>query len=181
MVEAGSEHVRQRLEGTDVAAEVAAVVAFAAAADPGRPFQTLALALALGEFRLLALQLGRQLEDLCLHAFDGLFARCFELRNLWIFLAVWRCKKADTVAVAEFAEDFLRDFFDLKAVLFQNAIREGLHSGLMQLPDKTMTAREAQIQIEQMLRILGPGVIGRTKSEQLDPIISRTFASATSA
>lgn len=54
-------------------------------------------------------------------------------------------------------------------------IREGLYAGLMEMPEKTMTAYEVQKYAEQIMRVLGPGVIGRDKTEKLDPIISRTF------
>lgn len=58
---------------------------------------------------------------------------------------------------------------------FHEIIKEAFHSGLLQLPEKQMTAREAQIRLELMMRVLGPGVIGRYKSEFMDQVIGRSF------
>ena len=54
-------------------------------------------------------------------------------------------------------------------------IQEAFHAGLLQLPEKEMTAQEAHLRIQLMMRVLGPGVLGRHKSEFLDPTISRAF------
>lgn len=66
--------------------------------------------------------------------------------------------------VAEVEEEKMRD-----------VIKEAFHSGLLQLPEKEMTAQEAHLRIQLMMRVLGPGVLGRHKSEFLDPTISRAF------
>jgi len=66
--------------------------------------------------------------------------------------------------VAEVEEEKMRD-----------VIKEAFHSGLLQLPEKEMTAQEAHLRIQLMMRVLGPGVLGRHKSEFLDPTITRVF------
>lgn len=66
--------------------------------------------------------------------------------------------------VAEVEEEKMRD-----------VIKEAFHSGMLQLPEKEMTAQEAHLRIQLMMRVLGPGVLGRHKSEFLDPTITRAF------
>ena len=67
------------------------------------------------------------------------------------------------------------DVANMEEEKYRDVIKEAFHSGLLQLPEKDMTASEAQLRIQLMLRVLGPGVLGRHKSEFLDPVISRAF------
>ncbi|MDA8120979.1 MAG: portal protein [Deltaproteobacteria bacterium] len=67
------------------------------------------------------------------------------------------------------------DVAEVEEEKMRGVINEAFHSGLLQLPEKEMTAQEAHLRIQLMMRVLGPGVLGRHKSEFLDPTISRVF------
>ncbi|MDA8178302.1 MAG: portal protein [Deltaproteobacteria bacterium] len=67
------------------------------------------------------------------------------------------------------------DVAEVEEEKMRAVIQEAFHSGLLQLPEKEMTAQEAHLRIQLMMRVLGPGVLGRHKSEFLDPCISRVF------
>jgi len=67
------------------------------------------------------------------------------------------------------------DVAEMEEAKYRDVIKEAFHSGLLQLPEKEMTASEAQLRIQLMMRVLGPGVLGRHKSEFLDPTIGRSF------
>ncbi|HQT97815.1 MAG TPA: portal protein [Thermodesulfobacteriota bacterium] len=67
------------------------------------------------------------------------------------------------------------DVAEVEEEKMRAVIQEAFHAGLLQLPEKEMTAQEAHLRIQLMMRVLGPGVLGRHKSEFLDPTISRSF------
>ncbi len=67
------------------------------------------------------------------------------------------------------------DVAEVEEEKMRAVIQEAFHAGLLQLPEKEMTAQEAHLRIQLMMRVLGPGVLGRHKSEFLDPTISRAF------
>ncbi|MBM2827734.1 MAG: hypothetical protein HW408_266 [Actinobacteria bacterium] len=68
------------------------------------------------------------------------------------------------------------DVAEVEEEKMRSVIQEAFHSGLLQLPEKEMTAQEAHLRIQLMMRVLGPGVLGRHKSEFLDPTIARAFS-----
>ena len=67
------------------------------------------------------------------------------------------------------------DVAEVEEEKMREVIKEAFHSGLLQLPEKEMTAQEAHLRIQLMMRVLGPGVLGRHKAEFLDPTITRAF------
>jgi hypothetical protein len=67
------------------------------------------------------------------------------------------------------------DVAEVEEEKMRAVIQDAFHSGLLQLPEKEMTAQEAHLRIQLMMRVLGPGVLGRHKSEFLDPTITRAF------